>query len=152
MLGVDFLHLRQHSRATTNIHSSIHSVLAMRSQALRPAAWHRIYDAAPRSLACQRRFININATPASSNPSSNTINIPDPSSSQPVPGMSRSSEAGSLSLTGIDAQFEILGSPFSLLSASVSASQPLYTRKGTLVGFNGKAESVRTSLGHQYCE
>lgn len=43
---------------------------------------------------------------------------------------------------GIDARFEVLGSPFSLLSASISPSQNLYTRKGTLVGFNGKAENV----------
>lgn len=43
-----------------------------------------------------------------------------------------------------DARFEVLGAPFSLLSASISASQNLYTRKGTLVGFNGKAENVST--------
>lgn len=42
-----------------------------------------------------------------------------------------------------DARFEVLGTPFSLLSASISASQNLYTRKGTLVGFNGKPENVR---------
>lgn len=47
------------------------------------------------------------------------------------------------SLPIADARFEILGSPFSLLSASISASQDLYTRKGTLAGFNGKAENVR---------
>lgn len=41
-----------------------------------------------------------------------------------------------------DARFEVLGSPYSLLSASVSASQNLYTRKGTLVGFNGTPENV----------
>jgi len=33
-----------------------------------------------------------------------------------------------------------------LLSASLTASQNLYTRKGTLVGFNGKAESTVSSL------
>lgn len=41
-----------------------------------------------------------------------------------------------------DACFEVLGSPFSLLSASISPSQNLYTRKGTLVGFNGTPENV----------
>jgi len=41
-----------------------------------------------------------------------------------------------------DARFEVLGSPFSLLSVSLSASQNLYTRKGTLVGVGGKAENV----------
>lgn len=45
-----------------------------------------------------------------------------------------------------DARFEVLGSPFSLLSASISASQNLYTRKGTLVGFNGKAENAVSRL------
>ena len=44
--------------------------------------------------------------------------------------------------TVVDARFEVLSSPFSLLSASISASQNLYTRKGTLVGFNGKPENV----------
>lgn len=42
-----------------------------------------------------------------------------------------------------DARFEVLGSTFSLLSASISPSQNLYTRKGTLLGFNGKPENVR---------
>lgn len=45
-------------------------------------------------------------------------------------------------MTPVDARFEVLGTPFSLLSASISASQNLYTRKGTLVGFNGQAENV----------
>lgn len=45
-----------------------------------------------------------------------------------------------------DARFEVIGSSFSLLSASISASQTLYTRKGTLVGFNGKAENAVSTL------
>lgn len=45
-----------------------------------------------------------------------------------------------------DARFEVLGSPFSLLSASIAASQTLYTRKGTLVGFNGQAENAVSTL------
>ena len=48
-------------------------------------------------------------------------------------------------LTGceqLDARFEVLGAPYSLLSVSLSASQKLYTRRGTLVGVNGKAENV----------
>ena len=44
-----------------------------------------------------------------------------------------------------DAKFEVLGAPYSLLSASLSASQILYTRRGTLVGVSGKAENVRAS-------
>lgn len=46
-----------------------------------------------------------------------------------------------------DARFEVLGAPYSLLSVSLSASQKLYTRRGTLVGLSGKAENVsRLSL------
>jgi uncharacterized protein (AIM24 family) len=40
----------------------------------------------------------------------------------------------------------VLGNAFSLLSASISASQSLYTRKGTLVGFNGKPEDTVSVL------
>ena len=43
-----------------------------------------------------------------------------------------------------DARFEVLGSPFSLLSVSLSASQNLYTRRGSLVGLGGKPENVRS--------
>lgn len=43
-----------------------------------------------------------------------------------------------------DAQFEVLGAPSSLLSVSLSASQRLYTRRGTLVSVAGKVENVRT--------
>jgi hypothetical protein len=41
-----------------------------------------------------------------------------------------------------DARFEVVGSPFSLLSVSLAASQNLYTRRGTLVGLSGKHENV----------
>ncbi|EGD93448.1 hypothetical protein TESG_00993 [Trichophyton tonsurans CBS 112818] len=45
-----------------------------------------------------------------------------------------------------DAKFEVVGSPYSLLSVSLSASQNLYTRRGTLVGLSGKAENVVSTL------
>ncbi|KAK2784630.1 Altered inheritance of mitochondria protein 24, mitochondrial [Emmonsiellopsis sp. PD_33] len=45
-----------------------------------------------------------------------------------------------------DARFEILGAPYSLLSVSLSASQNLYTRRGTLVGLSGKADNVVSTL------
>lgn len=48
-------------------------------------------------------------------------------------------------LREIDARFEVIGTPYSLLSVSLSASQNLYTRRGTLVGLNGKADNVCTS-------
>lgn len=45
-----------------------------------------------------------------------------------------------------DAKFEVIGSPFSLLSVSLSASQNLYTRKGSLVGVGGKVENVQNLI------
>jgi hypothetical protein len=42
----------------------------------------------------------------------------------------------------LDARFEVLGSPYSLLSVTLSASQKLYTRRGTLVAVAGNAENV----------
>ena len=46
----------------------------------------------------------------------------------------------------IDARLEVLGSSFPVLSVSLSASQPLYTRRGTLIGVGGKAENVSLQL------
>lgn len=46
----------------------------------------------------------------------------------------------------VDARFDVVGAPYSLLSVSLSASQNLYTRRGTLVGLSGKADNVRISL------
>ncbi|OAX80733.1 hypothetical protein ACJ72_04929 [Emergomyces africanus] len=45
-----------------------------------------------------------------------------------------------------DAKFEVLGAPYSLLSVTLSASQNLYTRRGTLVGLSGKADNVVSTL------
>jgi uncharacterized protein (AIM24 family) len=45
-----------------------------------------------------------------------------------------------------DARFDVLGTPFSLLSVSLSASQTLYTRRGTLVGLSGKPENTLSTL------
>jgi len=45
-----------------------------------------------------------------------------------------------------DATFEVLGSPFSLLSVALSPSQDLYTRRGTLVGFAGEPDSTVSTL------
>lgn len=92
----------------------------------------------------QRRYVQISATPSSTEPTQ-TLN--------PTSGGSNSISAGRIDLYTeyihvtkpvVDARFEVLSSPFSLLSASISASQNLYTRKGTLVGFNGKPENVGT--------
>ncbi|QSS51119.1 altered inheritance of mitochondria protein 24, mitochondrial protein Fmp26 [Histoplasma capsulatum var. duboisii H88] len=45
-----------------------------------------------------------------------------------------------------DAKFQVLGAPYSLLSVTLSASQNLYTRRGTLVGLSGKADNVVSTL------
>ncbi|KAL7619470.1 Altered inheritance of mitochondria protein 24, mitochondrial [Parahypoxylon ruwenzoriense] len=45
-----------------------------------------------------------------------------------------------------DARFEVLGAPYSLLSVSLSASQRLYTRRGTLVAVSGKAQNASSTL------
>ncbi|KAI0127624.1 altered inheritance of mitochondria protein 24, mitochondrial [Xylariales sp. AK1849] len=45
-----------------------------------------------------------------------------------------------------DARFEVLGTPYSLLSVSLSASQKLYTRRGTLVAVSGKAQNAQSTL------
>lgn len=52
-----------------------------------------------------------------------------------------------MSLTcGPDATFEILGSPYSLLSVSLSPSQDLHTRRGSLVGLSGAPDNTVSSL------
>ncbi|KAL1956204.1 hypothetical protein VTO42DRAFT_7551 [Malbranchea cinnamomea] len=48
--------------------------------------------------------------------------------------------------TSPDARFEVLGAPYSLLSATLTPSQNLYTRRGTLVGLSGKADNVVSTL------
>lgn len=50
--------------------------------------------------------------------------------------------ANNTTFTHLDARFDVIGAPHSLLSVSLSASQNLYTRRGTLVGLSGKADNV----------
>ncbi|KND92956.1 Altered inheritance of mitochondria protein 24, mitochondrial, partial [Tolypocladium ophioglossoides CBS 100239] len=45
-----------------------------------------------------------------------------------------------------DARFEVLGSPYSLMSVTLSASQKLYTRRGTLVAVAGEPGNVQSTL------
>jgi uncharacterized protein (AIM24 family) len=45
-----------------------------------------------------------------------------------------------------DARFDVIGTPFSLLSVSLAASQTLFTRRGTLVGLSGKPENTLSTL------
>ena len=93
-----------------------------------------------------RRWIQISTTPSGASPqidnfSSETTTSIDVES----PGMATCSRHNGVD-SSLDAKFEVLGAPYSLLSASLSASQNLYTRRGTLVGVSGKAENVRIIL------
>ncbi|KAF2402641.1 hypothetical protein EJ06DRAFT_528736 [Trichodelitschia bisporula] len=83
----------------------------------------------PRAALLARRGLRIYATPSSSAPAVGEVEA-DPDLSQQQP----------------DARFEVLGAPFSLLSVSLSASQNLYTRRGTLVSVSGKAENTVSTL------
>jgi uncharacterized protein (AIM24 family) len=105
---------------------------------LRPAAspWKAssaAAAAATRSRRVAARSINISASTASSSP--------DPSLEPQV-----NVDAASVPAASPDAHFHVLGTPFSLLSVSLSASQTLYTRRGTLVGLSGKSENTLSTL------
>lgn len=45
-----------------------------------------------------------------------------------------------------DATFEVLGTPYSVLSVTLSPSQPLHTRRGTLLGLTGDPTTVISTL------
>ncbi|KAF2724318.1 hypothetical protein K431DRAFT_282166 [Polychaeton citri CBS 116435] len=90
----------------------------------------------PRPLhTYNRKYVHISSTPSTTSDTPQTLDI-----------ASTSSNSTSSSTPQADARFEVLGNTFSLLSASISASQNLYTRKGTLVGFNGKPENAVSTL------
>jgi len=98
------------------------------------------YRTVNRSIA-GRRHLQIQAAPSSTNPSKDAV----PISASPI------SSASSLttvtpSSSSPDAHFEVLGSTSSLLSVSLSASQPLYTRRGTLVSVSGNPENAISTL------
>ncbi|KAI4908447.1 uncharacterized protein J4E92_010899 [Alternaria infectoria] len=103
---------------------------------LRPAAspWRNISRtsaAAIRRTPFAARCINISATS---------------SSNEPALQQAVSVEGTATPMHTPDARFEVIGTPFSLLSVSLSASQTLYTRRGTLVGLSGKSENTLSTL------
>ncbi|KAH7354594.1 mitochondrial biogenesis AIM24-domain-containing protein [Pyrenochaeta sp. MPI-SDFR-AT-0127] len=55
-------------------------------------------------------------------------------------------DASAVPAASPDARFQVIGTPFSLLSVSLSASQTLYTRRGTLVSLSGKPENTISTL------
>lgn len=104
------------------------------------SSYSRILGAWHPSPAISRRALHI------SSPSADALDIvpsdPVPNASGATPGLSIASEFHLPTDIIEDAKFEVIGSPFSLLSVSLSASQNLYTRKGSLVGVGGKVENV----------
>ncbi|KAF4451497.1 altered inheritance-mitochondria 24 mitochondrial [Fusarium albosuccineum] len=83
----------------------------------------------PSYICTQCRAIQIRAAPSTETPNAGTdafgaLEMRDPA----------------------DARFEVLGSPYSLLSVTLSASQKLYTRRGTLVAVAGKPDSAQSTL------
>ncbi|OOQ87139.1 Altered inheritance of mitochondria protein 24, mitochondrial [Penicillium brasilianum] len=94
---------------------------------VRTLSWTRVVPRAHRQARC----IQIRAAP-SEEPTVNGDHLP---------------LAGTLSSAASrDARFDVVGAPYSLLSVSLSASQNLYTRRGTLVGLSGKADNVVSTL------
>lgn len=88
--------------------------------------------------ACRNFRISASEAPLDSDLLSKTLDSTDPA------GMFKPAKIVRLNTkTSVtDARFEVIGAPYSLLSVSLSASQTLYTRRGTLVGVSGKAENV----------
>ncbi|KAK0713628.1 mitochondrial biogenesis AIM24-domain-containing protein [Lasiosphaeria miniovina] len=84
----------------------------------------------PRFVCRQCRAIQISASPTTE-------------SRPPVDAFGASPRAARDSA---DARFEVLGSPSSLLSVTLSASQRLYTRRGTLVSVAGQVENAQSTL------
>ncbi|KAJ2896970.1 altered inheritance 24 [Zalerion maritima] len=88
----------------------------------------------PRLICQQCRGIQVSRAPT-------TTESPSVSDDAFGGSNSRATSAGMA-----DARFEVLGAPYSLLSVTLSASQKLYTRRGTLVGVVGKAQNAQSTL------
>jgi hypothetical protein len=129
--------------SSANHLSGLHLSIAMRRSALEHICLScRSSRTVSRLIGLpSRRYVQISATPSEPQQSLE----PKAATSGPTAGTFDGSSEHKIARSDIlsDARFEVLGSPFSLLSASISASQALYTRKGTLVGFSGRAENVR---------
>ncbi|RPA98936.1 hypothetical protein L873DRAFT_1843986 [Choiromyces venosus 120613-1] len=86
---------------------------------------------------CSNRYAHIRATPSTTaldgflDLSEQTQSIPKLSGAGPFPA---------------DVKFEVLGAPYSMLSVALPASSVLYSRRGTLVGINGKTENSVSTL------
>lgn len=94
-------------------------------------------------LPCGRRYIRISTIPSGTldDLPAEAPNISNAVTPGTFPGLVKANTL----IRVVDARFEVLGGPNSLLSVSLAASQNLYTRRGTLVGVGGKAENVSSS-------
>ncbi|GLA68655.1 altered inheritance of mitochondria protein 24, mitochondrial [Aspergillus tubingensis] len=105
--------------------------------AARTLSWTRVVPPRARQGALlrrgwQTRCVQIRAAPAEEPATVNGDHLP-------ISSTPSSAESA-------DARFDVIGAPYSLLSVSLSASQNLYTRRGTLVGLSGKADNVVSTL------
>ncbi|GAB1216711.1 Altered inheritance of mitochondria protein 24, mitochondrial [Aspergillus terreus] len=100
---------------------------------VRALSWTRVLPPRARQgpSASQTRCVQIRAAPAEQPASVNGDHLPVVA----TPNSAQSS----------DARFDVIGAPYSMLSVSLSASQNLYTRRGTLVGLSGKADNVSSA-------
>ncbi|KAL5355173.1 altered inheritance of mitochondria protein 24, mitochondrial [Aspergillus floccosus] len=100
---------------------------------VRALSWSRVLPPRARQglSASQTRCVQIRAAPAEQPASVNGDHLPVVA----TPNSAQSS----------DARFDVIGAPYSMLSVSLSASQNLYTRRGTLVGLSGKADNVSSA-------
>ncbi|PHH60355.1 hypothetical protein CDD81_1840 [Ophiocordyceps australis] len=103
----------------------------MRAQLPLSQCMRRLRPAQLKGFTCRHcRNIQISATPSTDAPTS---------------GDAFGASDGTASAIA-DARFEVLGSPSSLLSVTLSASQKLYTRRGTLVAVAGKPDNAQSTL------
>lgn len=111
---------------------------------VRTLSWTRVVPRVHRQARC----VQIRATP-SEEPAVNGAYLPLANTPASAESRGMSNQRGELNcsdllmtLRFVDARFDVVGAPYSLLSVSLSASQNLYTRRGTLVGLSGKADNV----------
>ncbi|PHH81811.1 hypothetical protein CDD82_7796 [Ophiocordyceps australis] len=103
----------------------------MRAQLPLTQCMRRPRPAQLKSSTCRLcRNIHISATPSTDAPKSSDAFGPSDGTASAL----------------ADARFEVLGSPYSLLSVTLSASQKLYTRRGTLVAVAGKPDNAQSTL------
>ncbi|KAH7362476.1 mitochondrial biogenesis AIM24-domain-containing protein [Plectosphaerella cucumerina] len=100
-----------------------HQVLSRTARSLRTAA-------SPSNVCRQCRTIQISAAPTTESPRVGGDAFGAPESLRDA----------------ADARFEVLGAPYSLLSVTLSPSQQLYTRRGTLVAVAGQPENAQSTL------